>query len=625
MKSFNSQPLISAIIIFWNHEPFIPEAIASIFDQTYEHWELLLVDDGSTDGSSAIAQQYARKYPEKVRYLEHPEHQNRGVSASRNLGIAHAKGDYIGFLDAKDLWLPQKLEQQIAILSTYPEVAMVYGRTQIWYSWTENQAEHQLDYFCELGVQPNLLVEPPNLLLLLCQNQYQTATSSDALIPRKIFEEIGQFEEAFPEPYEDQGFFAKVYLNAPVFVSEQFWTKSRQYRNKDGSVTENIQDPSTRLKFLTWLENYLSQQGCQNRKVWQTIQAERENYSIEKVTEKISLNYPNFKIGEILFLGEGINNRAYRINNEYIFRFPKTLPSEKALKSEILLLDYLKNKINLSVPDICFIGNKYKIKIGVFWKIEQWIVDLEKIMERIRYRFNLDINFITKFYDKNFPNAQRLFVGYKEIKGSFLYPEFVRQSSYETQQKIAKALGEFLSVLHSLPLSIVSQFGIPEKKLRKKYYLYHEQILVKEILPQLNLEEQEIISQFFGDAIKDINFDDNSSILHGDLNWDHLIFDETQNHLVGIIDFGGVFLGDPTRDFTTILVQFGEDFLQLILQFYQNKNQSNYSSSNFLNRIKLRHCCDCISLIHQGIEQQNSQRIKQGVEQLKKTIVNLKD
>src|SRR5438105_1562536 len=103
----SSKPLVSAITIFLNEEKFLQEAIASVFAQTYDNWELLLVDDGSTDASTEIALRYAKQYPEKVRYVEHRGHQNRGMSAARNLGIRNAKGQYIAFLDADDVWLPK--------------------------------------------------------------------------------------------------------------------------------------------------------------------------------------------------------------------------------------------------------------------------------------------------------------------------------------------------------------------------------------------------------------------------------------------------------------------------------------------------------------------------------------
>src|SRR5215218_6539451 len=100
MSSSGKTSLVSIVTNFLDAERFIQETIKSVFAQTYENWELLLVDDGSTDGSTQIALQYSKQYPEKVRYLEHPGHQNRGASASRNLGMVHARGEYIAFLDA---------------------------------------------------------------------------------------------------------------------------------------------------------------------------------------------------------------------------------------------------------------------------------------------------------------------------------------------------------------------------------------------------------------------------------------------------------------------------------------------------------------------------------------------
>src|SRR5215212_3401935 len=134
----SSKPLVSAIVAFSDAERFIEEAIESVFAQTYDNWELLLVDDGSTDGSTRIALGYAERYPSKVRYLEHPGHQNRGTGASRNLGIEHAKGEYVAFLDADDVWLEHKLGQQVAVLNSHPEAGMLYGATHYWYTWTGN-------------------------------------------------------------------------------------------------------------------------------------------------------------------------------------------------------------------------------------------------------------------------------------------------------------------------------------------------------------------------------------------------------------------------------------------------------------------------------------------------------
>ena len=78
--------LVSVTIPFYNAQRFLRETVESVLAQTYADWELLLVDDGSTDGSSGIAQSFAATFPGKIFYLEHPGHRNLGVNAARNLG-----------------------------------------------------------------------------------------------------------------------------------------------------------------------------------------------------------------------------------------------------------------------------------------------------------------------------------------------------------------------------------------------------------------------------------------------------------------------------------------------------------------------------------------------------------
>src|SRR5215210_6167296 len=147
----SSMPLVSVIVPFLNTGRFIQETIESVFAQTYDNWELLLADDGSTDDSTQIALGIAAQYPGKVRYVEHHGHLNRGASATRNLGIKHAKGDILAFLDSDDVWLQHKLHEQVAILDSHPEVTVLYGNTQHWYSWAEKDTNSQRD------VVPNLV------------------------------------------------------------------------------------------------------------------------------------------------------------------------------------------------------------------------------------------------------------------------------------------------------------------------------------------------------------------------------------------------------------------------------------------------------------------------------------
>ena len=206
-----TNPLVSCIIIFFNAEKFLEEAINSVFSQTYDNWELLLVDDGSTDDSTTIALNYAEQYPEKVCYFEHEGHQNRGMSASRNLGIHNAKGDYIAFLDADDIWLPYKLERQIPIIESFPEAAMLYGSTYYWHSWTGDPDDTQRDHVVENEDAPKIrMIQRIEFLTLFINNHILKPPTSSLLVRRNLATRIGGFEETAPNIIEDQVFIAKM-------------------------------------------------------------------------------------------------------------------------------------------------------------------------------------------------------------------------------------------------------------------------------------------------------------------------------------------------------------------------------------------------------------------------------
>jgi len=279
MAESHGSPLVSAIINFLNAEQFIEEAIESVLSQTYRGWELLLVDDGSSDGSTTIARRYAQEYPGQVRYLEHPGHANRGKSASRNLGIRQSRGKLIAFLDADDVWMPQKLEQQIAMLAAYPAAAMVYGLDQSWYSWTGRPEDAGRDFTHELGVPARTLLEPPTLILLFFLQQIASIPNpSSILVRREIIDKVGGFVDDAPgiqNLYEDQAFYAKVCLNAPVVAAEECWDRYRQHPQSSTSVAQEMgQERSARLFFLNWLAGYLSERGALDRTISRALRLE---------------------------------------------------------------------------------------------------------------------------------------------------------------------------------------------------------------------------------------------------------------------------------------------------------------------------------------------------------------
>lgn len=271
------RPLVSCICTFLNAEPFLREALQSVLAQDFADWELLLVDDGSTDQSTAIATEYAERHPDKICILAHPQRQNLGVSASRNLGIARSRGTYVAFLDADDVWLPHKLGRQVAILQFHPAVAMVYGRVQLWRSWQPVTAGP--DSTMNLGVAPDQIVLPPRLLVILLLGKAQTPVPSNTMLRRDVLEQVGGFEPAL-RVFEDQLLFAKILLTHSVYVADECWVRYRQHPHSASAFLADFVENvplycSTKLAFLDRLASYLSAHRVRNLLIWLPLLKER--------------------------------------------------------------------------------------------------------------------------------------------------------------------------------------------------------------------------------------------------------------------------------------------------------------------------------------------------------------
>ncbi|MDF2771737.1 MAG: glycosyl transferase family 2 [Geminicoccaceae bacterium] len=265
--AMSETPLVSVVVNFLNEERFLAEAVETVLAQTYPHWELLLCDDGSTDGSSEIARAYARTYPGRVRYVEAEGHANIGKSAIRNLGIAHSGGELIAFLDADDVWLPHKLERQLAILREQPRAGMIYGDTLIWFSWTGDPADAARDVPTETGFSTDVLVSPPRLLVRYLQDEEAYPCMCSVLVRREVVNEVGAFESDYRAGSQDMVFHAKVFLHAPVYVSRECWSRYRQHSNsfwarmrQEGHYAGEGRPHATRHRYLNWLAGYLDHQ-----------------------------------------------------------------------------------------------------------------------------------------------------------------------------------------------------------------------------------------------------------------------------------------------------------------------------------------------------------------------------
>ena len=197
--SNSSKPTVSVIIPTYDRREVLPRALDSVLAQTSTPWELLVVDDGSADGTSSML---AERYP-GVEVLEQP---NRGVSAARNLGIAKARGEWIALLDSDDVWLPTKLERQLAALDAAPAHRLCHTE-EIWIR--NGRRVNQMKKHAKSGGHIYQKCLP-----LCC------ISPSSVLIHRSLFEDVGGFDESLPA-CEDYDLWLRVTARESVlFVDE---------------------------------------------------------------------------------------------------------------------------------------------------------------------------------------------------------------------------------------------------------------------------------------------------------------------------------------------------------------------------------------------------------------------
>jgi glycosyltransferase involved in cell wall biosynthesis len=282
--------LVTCVMIFLNGEKYIAEAIDSILAQTYRNWELVLVDDGSTDGATSIAQDYAQRHPDRVRYIDHPGHENRGMSASRNAGVRAGRGQFVSFLDADDVWLPDRLEKFIKVAGRFPEAGMIYGPTLYWSSWAEERGvappvEGQADFVGHLDLPVDRLIPPP-----VAMRRFLTTMGGclpgicSLLISRDAYDDIGGFESEFRGLYEDQVFLSKMTLAYSVVVIAEVLDKYRQhsesccYRSAESGEYHADDYHPARFTYLEWLRTYCRTNGIADAVIDREIRRQTRPY-----------------------------------------------------------------------------------------------------------------------------------------------------------------------------------------------------------------------------------------------------------------------------------------------------------------------------------------------------------
>jgi glycosyltransferase involved in cell wall biosynthesis len=147
-------PQISVVIPIYKVEKFIRSSIQSVLSQTFSDFELLLIDDGSPDDSRKI---YENFMDPRIRIISQ---ENRGLSAARNTGIRHAKGDILAFLDGDDLWVPNKLEKHLEHLRKFPEVGISFSRSEFIDEEGESLGNYQMPKLSDITASHLLFQNP---------------------------------------------------------------------------------------------------------------------------------------------------------------------------------------------------------------------------------------------------------------------------------------------------------------------------------------------------------------------------------------------------------------------------------------------------------------------------------
>ncbi len=171
-------PKVSVVIPAYNAMRFLPHTVESVLAQTLQDFEVLIVDDGSKDNTAS----WAAAHPDpRVKLVSRP---NGGAAAARNTGVAAARGEYVAFLDADDLWQPTKLEKQVARMEADPEVGLV----DTWISYI-NAAGEPIGKVMTQHLEGDVWAQMVEYNLVRC--------GSTPLVRRRLFGEVGTFDESF--------------------------------------------------------------------------------------------------------------------------------------------------------------------------------------------------------------------------------------------------------------------------------------------------------------------------------------------------------------------------------------------------------------------------------------------
>ncbi len=210
-------PRVSVVIPAYNSAAFLREAIQSVLNQTYSDFEVVVVDDGSTDNTESVV----RSFGDRVSYLKQD---NRGAGAARNHGIKRSKGKYVAFLDSDDLWLPGKLAEQIPLLDRDAEIGLVYSDWAV----VPEQGDAEPSYLRNRPAASGYVFDE------LVQSGF--ILTSGTVVRRSCLDEVGDFDETLSIAQDFDLWLRICYRWKIARVNKPFVIK----RNRDGNLSSDL-------------------------------------------------------------------------------------------------------------------------------------------------------------------------------------------------------------------------------------------------------------------------------------------------------------------------------------------------------------------------------------------------
>ena len=234
-----STPRVSVIIPTHNRAAMLRQALESVRLQEMEGVEIIVVDDGSTDGTPQVVQELQPG----IVYLKQSQ---QGVAAARNLGIRHSRAPYIAFLDSDDLWLPGKLKKQIEFLQSRPGIGLLYAR--MWSYHVDSPDQRRLD--------PRVVARTFHELL----NGPNSVTTSTVMVRRECFDTVGVFDPRL-KAAEDHELWLRIVRRFPIAFMDEVVAEYRRHGNSINSDPSQLYEgyrgyfETILREYRTWLDN----------------------------------------------------------------------------------------------------------------------------------------------------------------------------------------------------------------------------------------------------------------------------------------------------------------------------------------------------------------------------------